>query len=111
MLLLLLLFLFAFLSDLHPAIAGSNLPIAKLCLSVSSVLCALLSAGSSEEKHLLHALSGESILFFLVCIIGIICGFSGGAFSLLIDIGIMLFGAFAGTILCGSGQHKRRGKR
>ncbi len=70
----------------------------KACLMTASMVCGALSAGRVKEKRFIFALAGESVLFVAVSVAEIEFGFPGGVISYIIDLTIMLIGAFAGTL-------------
>ena len=110
-LLLALLFASAFLADsyqevyLRPTLTG------KICFALSALTVGFLCAGKARKGRLIQALIGESVLLLglLICIPAF--GFHVNWISLIVDVVLMLFGAFAGSVLCVRPKRKRRGKR
>ena len=108
---LLLLFLAAVLSDNAPWIMNGTYPIAECCLLVAAIVSGVASLRRVESRRFLHALSGET---GLICLVAAIAAFSlreGRVLALLIDLFLLLIGAFAGSILHGKRRIKQRGKR
>ena len=81
------------------------------CLAVTSLLCGCLCAGTCRVNRFPHALAGEGVFLLLTVLLGLLFGFRGGWQSVLLDIGIMFFGAFAGTIIGTARKKQRSGKR
>ena len=84
---------------------------ARLCLMIAALFCGLASAGKAKQDRLPLALAGEGVMFAFVLMFGCVRGFQSGWISLLIDAGIMLFGAFAGAFSYRRPGIQRRGKR
>ncbi len=84
---------------------------AKICLALSAIICAFLIAKNVKEKRFLYALIGEGVILFTLLLTAIFIGFRSGWISVVFDIGIMLFGAFAGTLLPMNAGIQRKGKR
>lgn len=108
---LVLVFLSAVLSNQHSIVFARKALSVKLCLAVSALLCGWSSARSAGEKRFLFALAGEGVLFIFAGICALSLSSEGGVLSFLIDAGIMLFGAFAGTLFCTARKFQRSGKR
>lgn len=107
---LILLFGVSLICGRYHLLAEKNRLTAIACLAVASLLCGCLCAGTCRVNRFPHALAGEGVFFLLTVLLGLIFGFRGGWQSVLLDIGIMFFGAFAGTIIRG-GIRNRRPKR
>ena len=107
-LLICLLFAAAILSNRLKQVSTHGTFISMLALALSALFCGILSAGTAGEKRFLHALAGEGVLFLFLIVTGISLSFHGGIRTLALDAAMMLFGAFAGSILrtgnrmCGS---------
>lgn len=111
LILFILLFIAAMMSDKYQNAFIYRVYLSKLCLAVSSYFCGCISAGRAARKRVLHALAGESGVFLAAGILGLVFGFPGGPLAYLSDIGIMLFGAFAGALSVPRRRKQRRGKR
>ena len=85
--------------------------LSKLCLAGSALITGRLASKASKGKRLLNALAGESFLLLFICALGMVFGFPGGGISFLGNVGIMFFGAFAGTVSVHAKKKQRRGKR
>ena len=83
---------------------------AGVCLFVSALLCGLAAGGRAGERKMLHALAAEGTLLALLLLCAIGCGITPKPGTLLLDLALLLIGAFAGTIYRGKGRIKRRGK-
>lgn len=108
---LLLLFIGALLSETRHGLFEHSRLTAMICLGVCAVAGGIAAAGALRQSRLPYALAGESVLLAVVLIAGMVSGFRGGWIFLLADIGILLFGAFAGAISRIGIGRKRRGKR
>ena len=84
---------------------------ANVSLALSAVSCGFLAAKRMKGKRFLYALLGEGVILLMLLMTGLFIGFPIGWIPLLIDAGIMLFGAFAGTSLPLNTGKQRRGKR
>ena len=109
--LMLLLLVAAFLSENLPLLQTGNALTGKLCLTIAAIVCGILSAGKATQAKLLHATAGEWGLLLLILICSMVFGLKNGVLSLLYDIGLVLFGAFAGALAGGNVRVQRRGKR
>ena len=106
-----LLFLAAVLGERRSEIMSAPSVAAGVCLFVSALLCGLCAGGRAGERKLLHALAAEGTLLALVLLFALGCGNTPRPGTLLLDLALLLFGAFAGTLRRGKGRVKRRGKR
>lgn len=107
---LLLLFFASLLCESYRVLAEKTRLTAIACLTISALLCGCLSAGAARENRFPHALAGEGAFLILAVLLGSVFGFHGGWQSILCDVGIMFFGAFAGTIIRSGIRKRRRGK-
>ncbi len=83
----------------------------RICLLLSSLICGCASARTAVQKCFLNALAGEGVLLIAVSACALAFHDGNGAFPYLIDVGIMFFGAFAGTIIGTARKKQRNGKR
>ena len=83
---------------------------AGVCLFVSALLCGLAAGGRAGERKMLLALAAEGTLLSLLLLCALGCGITPKPWTLLLDLALLLIGAFAGTIYRGKGRIKRRGK-
>ena len=108
---LLLLFLGALLCGNVNWLMNDSYPIAKGCLLIGAIVSGAAALRRGENRRFPHALAGEA---WLLCTVAAIAAFSmrdGRIGSFLIDLLLLLIGAFAGTILRTNRRLKRRGKR
>ena len=110
-LLLLLLFLLALLSEKNLYLLKHSLAAARVCLAGAAIVGGLLAAGRTQHHRLALALAGESVILAVLIAAGLVFGFRGGWTAVLIDVGIVLIGAFAGGFAQPRGGQKQRGKR
>lgn len=109
--LFLLLFFISLFSDNHHTLIDHSMLTSKISLLVVSFLCSVLCAGKLRQNRLFHSMIGNGVILFFLLFVGIIFGFLDVWSSILIDIGIVLFGTFAGAILQADIKRKRRVKR
>ena len=100
----------ALIAETEPELLRRSGLTARVCLVIAALLCGCIAAGRNKHHRLPLALAGEGVLFLALLVIGMGNGFSGGWRSMLIDVGLLLIGAFAGAVLTGKKQNKRRGK-
>ena len=108
---IILLLIAASLSENNHYISGGKIPIAKLALAVAAFLSGYLGCRGIQTEKLLHALAGETALLVLITICAVATETGCFNTSFLADIGIMLFGGFAGALPAGRRKTKRRGNR
>ena len=108
---LLLLLIAAFLSDKISLIQNSKVLTGKLCLTIAAMVCGIMSVGKATKAKLLYAASGEWGMLLVILVCSMFFGLNNGLLSLLCDIGLVLFGAFAGALAGGNIRIQRRGKR
>ena len=108
---LLLLFAAAIFSDRHTAIMDARTITVKVCLLLSAIVCGVLAGRGAEKGRALHGLLAQSVLLLILGASLILSDGAAGFLSLVIDLVIMLFGAFAGTIGRRNRRRKRRGIR
>ena len=106
-----LLLLAAALSDTRSEIMELKTPIVKACLLISAFVCGALAASKAEQAKLPQALIAEGALLVVLLISAAVKNSEIQILSFFIDVLLMLFGAFAGTILKKKRGIKRRGKR
>ena len=83
----------------------------RFCLFLSALLCSYISARTATRKRFLNALAGEGILYLVISACAFAFFDGSGLFPFFIDVGIMFFGAFAGTIIGTVRKKQRSGKR
>ena len=83
----------------------------RMCLFLSALFCGCASARTAAQKRFLNALAGEGVLLIAVSACTLAFHDGNEAFPYLIDVGIMFFGAFAGTIIGTVRKKQRSGKR
>ena len=105
-----LLLLAAALSDTRSEIMALKRPIVKACLLLSAFVSGALAGGRAEQERLPHALIAQCALLPVLLISAAVKHSEIQMLSFFIDVLLMLFGAFAGTILMKKRRHKRRGK-
>ena len=71
----------------------------------------MIAGGRAGQRKLLHAMAAEGVLFAVLLLCAFGCGKTPTLPSLLIDLAVLLFGAFAGTLRREKGRVKRRVKR
>ena len=108
---LLMMFLAAVLCDKAPWIINGTYPIGESCLLVGAIVSGAAALRSGDNRRLLHALSGEAGLICLVAAIAFFSEREGRMRAFVIDLFLLLIGAFAGSILRGKRHIKQRGKR
>ncbi len=101
----------AVLSDTRSEIMEMKRPIVKACLLLSAFVNGTLAGSKTEQQKLPHALIAEGALLLVLLISAAIKNTEIQIPSLIIDVLLMLFGAFAGTILKRKPGNIRRGKR
>lgn len=106
-----LLFLGAVFSESRQEIMSAGAWAARACLLFGALLCGMLAGGRAGQRKLLHALAAEGVLFVVLLLCAFGCGKTPSLPSLLIDLAVLLFGAFAGTFRRQKGRAKRRVKR
>lgn len=91
-------------------VQNGNFPLAKVCLTLSAVVCGVLCTVGQEGRRFLRALIGETVLLAVVTVI--LLAANGDLFGItyILNIVCLAFGAFAGALL-GSNGGKRRRKR
>jgi hypothetical protein len=84
---------------------------AKVCLFLSALCCGWIAGGRAGQRKLLNALTAEMALLAILLLCALGCGNTLKLTSVLLDLLLMLFGAFAGTVRWGKRSVKRRGIR
>ena len=107
----LLLVLAAMLEEKLLFLQGGKFPAAKLCLTLSAVVCGVLCTIGQEGRRFVRALIGESMLLAVVTVI--LLAADGDLFGIrfILNILCLAFGAFAGTLLGSQGKKRRRKRR
>ncbi len=98
-----LLLLAAMLGENKPVIPAHGALSAKICLFLSALFCGFFAGKRAGQKKLLHALTAEGVLLLALLLCALSRGNDIHYTSVLIDLILLLFGAFAGT-----GQRRRR---
>ncbi len=107
-----LLFLAAILGESNPIILAHDAWTAKICLFFSALICGSFAGKRAGQRKLLHALTAEGVVLAVLVLCVLCRGNDDICFtSVLIDLLLLLFGAFAGTWQRKRGRIKRRGKR
>ena len=106
-----LLFLGAIISESRQEIMSAGAWTARACLLLGALLCGMIAGGRAGQRKLLHAMAAEGVLFAVLLLCAFGCGKTPTLPSLLIDLAVLLFGAFAGTLRREKGRVKRRVKR
>jgi hypothetical protein len=106
-----LLFLGAIISESRQEIMSAGAWTARVCLLLGALLCGMVAGGRAGQRKLLHAMAAEGVLFAVLLLCAFGCGKTPTLPSLLIDLAVLLFGAFAGTLRREKGRVKRRVKR
>lgn len=101
----------AILSGKRSEIMELRRPIVKACLLLSAFISGAMAGGRAEQGKLPHALISEGFLFLLLAVTAVVNNSEVPVLSFLIDVMLMLFGAFAGTQLKNKRKNIRRGKR
>lgn len=101
----------ALLSGKHEFLLDHRAWVSKAGLLIAAITAGLIASRRATRKRLFHALAGEGGLLIVCTALLASHGFQGGSYGMLLDIGFMLIGAFAGTLLCGRSGIQRRGKR
>ena len=107
----LLLFLASMLEAKLAFLQNGGFPTARLCLTLSALLCGLLCSKGHHTGKLPLALTGESVLWLAVT--AIVLAANGDIFTLsyLLDMVCLLFGAFAGALASGRGGKRSKSRR
>ena len=110
-LLTILLFGSAFLCNQFRFFASHTKMLGKACLIIATLFSGYAAAYCVKQMRLLHALAGEGGIFIIVSICSFAFSDTGNMISFLINLGIMLIGAFAGAISGVRITKQQRGKR
>ena len=107
--LLILLFAAALFSGRYDLLLDHRAAVSKAALMAAAVMAGAISARRALRRKIFHALAGEGVLMIFCFAVWAALGFQNKPGSMLTNIGLMLIGAFAGTILCGKRRKQRRG--
>ena len=106
-----LLLLAAGISEGRPVILTHGDLTAKACLFLSALLCGLIAGRRAGQRRLLHALTAEGVILTVLMLCALGCENHIRFTSVLVDLLLLLFGAFAGTAQRRGRRVKQRGKR
>ncbi len=90
---------------------SDKFPTGMICLAVSSVICGVLCSREKERGNILSALIGESVLFVILTVILLASDRETFGIRYILNIAVLLFGAFAGTLLTSRRGQRHRRKR
>ena len=93
-----LLFTAAFLSDSYSILFTNKAWTARTCLAFGSLVSGWTAAKNASQKRLLNACAGEGVLLLIVFVCVLMFQSEANLISCVLDIGIMFFGAFAGSL-------------
>lgn len=86
-------------------------PLTKAFLFIGAAACGMLAGRRAERGRLLHAFLSELPLLTALAVCVLSSASEPRFSSIAVDLLLLLFGAFAGTLLCGNRRIQRRGKR